>query len=105
MVILGRLKINSRYNNKNYKIKKENNMEINNNKLFESMEFDFENGCGIVESLKINKVNRKDWKKVLKGYRGWELKEMGENNKWDKEEMDKKSLEFLKKNKIKWNFY
>ena len=46
------------------------------NKLYESMEIDFENGCGIVESLKINKVNEKDWKKVLEGYKKWELKEM-----------------------------
>ena len=45
------------------------------NKLYESMEIDFENGCGIVESLKINKVNEKDWKKVLEGYKKWELKE------------------------------
>ena len=62
------------------------------NKLYESMESDFENGCGIVESLKINKVNERDWKKVL-AYRDWV-----------EEEMDKESLEFLKKNKIKWNF-
>ena len=67
-------------------------------------EIDFENGCGIVESLKINKVNEKDWKKVLEGYKKWELKEMGENSEWVEEEMDKESLVFLKKNKIKWNF-
>ena len=73
------------------------------NKLYESMEIDFENGCGIVESLKINKVNEKDWKKVLEGYKKWELKEMGENSEWVEEEMDKESVEFLKKNKIKWN--
>ena len=48
------------------------------NKLYENMESDFENGCGIVESLKINKVNERDWKKVLEGYRKWELKEMDE---------------------------
>ena len=74
------------------------------NKLYESMEIDFENGCGIVESLKINKVNEKDWKRVLEGYKKWELKEMGENSEWVEEEMDKESVEFLKKNKIKWNF-
>ena len=71
--------------------------------LKEGLEIDFENGCGIVESLKINKVNEKDWKKVLEGYKKWELKEMGENSEWVEEEMDKESLEFLKKNKIKWN--
>ena len=74
------------------------------NKLYENMEIDFENGCGIVESLKINKVNERDWKKVLEGYKKWELEEMGENSEWVEEEMDKESLEFLKKNKIKWNF-
>ena len=56
------------------------------------MEIDFENGCGIVESLKINKVNERDWKKVLEGYKKWELKEMGENSEWVEEEMDKEGL-------------
>ena len=38
--------------------------------LYESMEYDFENGAGIIDSLKrINKVPKKDWVKVLKGFK------------------------------------
>ena len=37
-----------------------------NNKLYESMEYDFENGADIIDSLRrINKVPKKDWVKVL----------------------------------------
>ena len=61
-------------------------------KLYESMEIDFENGCSIVESLKINKVDKKDWKRVVEGYKKWELEEMGENSERVEEEMDKESL-------------
>ena len=55
------------------------------NKLYESMEIDFENGCGIVESLKINKVNERDWKSYgWKGYKKvWEYV-LGKVNKIDK---------------------
>ena len=72
--------------------------------LLENMEVHFENGCGIIESLKLCNVDEKDWKKVLELYKKWEVKELGYSNEWVEEEMDKESLEFLKKNKIKWNF-
>lgn len=72
--------------------------------LLENMEVHFENGCGIVESLKLCNVDKKDWKKILELYKKWEVKELGYSNEWVEEEMDKESLEFLKKNKIKWNF-
>ena len=73
--------------------------------LYESMEYDFENGAGIIDSLKrINKVPKKDWVKVLEGFKEWELRTGGENSEWDKDEMDKESVEFIEKNKIKWNW-
>jgi hypothetical protein len=72
--------------------------------LLENMEVDFENGCGIVESLKLNDVEEKDWKEILEVYKKWEVKELGDSKEWDKEEMDKESVEFIVKNKIKWNW-
>ena len=40
------------------------------NKLYESMEYDFENGADIIDSLRrINKVPKKDWVKVLEGFK------------------------------------
>ena len=45
-----------------------------------------------------------DWVKVLEGFKEWELRTGGENSEWVEEEMDKESVEFLKKNKIKWNW-
>ena len=76
-----------------------------NNKLYESLEYDFENGADIIDSLRrINKVPKKDWVKVLEGFKKWELRELGENSEWDKDEMDKESVEFIEKNKIKWNW-
>ena len=72
--------------------------------LLENMEVHFENGCGIIESLKLCNVDKKDWKKILEVYKKWEVKELGYSNEWDKEEMDKESVEFLEKNKIKWNW-
>ena len=71
--------------------------------LLENMEVHFENGCGIIESLKLCNVDKKDWKKILEVYKKWEVKELGYSNEWDKEEMDKESVEFLEKNKIKWS--
>ena len=35
-------------------------------------------------------MNEKDWKKVLEGYKKWELKEMGENSEWADTIHDKK---------------
>ena len=72
--------------------------------LLENMEVHFENGCGIIESLKLCNVDEKDWKKVLELYKKWEVRELGYSNEWDREEMDEESLEFLKKNKVKWNW-
>jgi hypothetical protein len=37
-------------------------------------------------------------------YKKWEVKELGDSKEWDKEEMDKESVEFIVKNKIKWNW-
>ena len=43
--------------------------------LYESMEYDFENGADIIDSLRrINKVPKKDWVKVLEGFKEWELR-------------------------------
>ena len=51
--------------------------------LYESMEYDFENGADIIDSLRrINKVPKKDWVKVLEGFKEWELRELGENSEW-----------------------
>ena len=72
--------------------------------LLERIEVDLENGCGIVESLKLNDVEEKDWKKVLEVYKKWEVKELEYSKEWDKEEMEKEDVEFLRKNKIKWNW-
>ena len=73
--------------------------------LYESMEYDFENGADIIDSLRrINKVPKKDWVKVLEGFKKWELRELGENSEWDKDCLDKESIEFIEKNKIKWNW-
>ena len=72
--------------------------------LLENMEVHFENGCGIIESLKLCNVDEKDWKKVLELYKKWEVRELGYSNEWDREEMDEERLEFLKKNKVKWNW-
>ena len=86
-------------------------MKINNSKLkkdkdmlLENMEVDFENGCGIIESLKLNDVDEKDWKGVLEVYKKWEVKELEYSKEWDREEMNKEDVEFLEKNKIKWNW-
>ena len=77
----------------------------NKNKLYESLEIDFENGAGIIDSLKrINKVPKKDWVKVLNGFKRWELNELGENMEWDKGEMEEVDVKFIEKNKIKWNW-
>ena len=38
------------------------------------MEYDFENGADIIDSLRrINKVPKKDWVKVLEGFKEWEF--------------------------------
>ena len=59
----------------------------------------------IIDSLRrINKVPKKDWVKVLEGFKEWELRELGENSEWDKDCLDKESIEFIEKNKIKWNW-
>lgn len=77
----------------------------NNNKLYESLEIDFENGAGIIDSLKrINKVPKKDWVKVLNGFKRWELNELGENMEWDRDEMEEVDVKFIEKNNIKWNW-
>ena len=62
-------------------------------------------GTDIIDSLRrINKVPKKDWVKVLEEFKKWELRELGENSEWDKECLDKESIEFIEKNKIKWNW-
>ena len=77
----------------------------NKNKLYESLEIDFENGAGIIDSLKrINNVPKKDWVKVLNGFKRWELSELGENMEWDRDEMEEVDVKFIEKNKIKWNW-
>ena len=76
--------------NKGLKVNRGEDMDS----LYESMEYDFENGADIIDSLRrINKVPKKDWVKVFKGYRDWE-----------KDCLDKESIEFIEKNKIKWNW-
>ena len=88
-------------NNKGLKVNRGEDMDS----LYESMEYDFENGADIIDSLRrINKVPKKDWVKVLKGFKEWELRELGENSEWDKDCLDKESIEFIEKNKIKWNW-
>ena len=72
--------------------------------LLENIEVDLENGCGIVESLKLNDVEEKDWKEILEVYKKWEVKELEYSKEWDREEMEKEDVEFLEKNKIKWNW-
>ena len=80
-------------------------MKINKSKLYLSMEIDFENGCGIIDSLeRINKVPKKEWKKVLEDYKKWELKKFGENAEWCEEELEERDVKFIKENKIKWNW-
>ena len=87
--------------NKGLKVNRGEDMDS----LYESMEYDFENGAGIIDRLKrINKVPKKDWVKVLEGFKKWELRELGENSEWDKDCLDKESIEFIEKNKIKWNW-
>ena len=44
------------------------------------------------------------WVKVLEGFKKWELRELGENSEWDKDCLDKESIEFIEKNKTKWNW-
>ena len=39
--------------------------------LLENLEVHFENGCGIIESLKLCNVDKKDWKVFSKYFRGW----------------------------------
>ena len=88
-------------NNKGLKVNRGEDMDS----LYESMEYDFENGADIIDSLRrINKVPKKDWVKVLEGFKKWELRELGENSEWDKDCLDKESIEFIEKNKIKWNW-
>jgi len=78
-------------------------MKINNNKLMERLQTDFENAAGVLDSLgRINKVPATEWVDVLKKYVKWEQKEMGENMEWDAMEMDKEDVQFIKKNNIKW---
>ena len=72
--------------------------------LLENIEVDLENGCGIVESLKLNDVEEKDWKKILEVYKKWEVAELGDSKECDKGEMKKEDVEFIKKNNIKWNW-
>jgi len=80
-------------------------MKINNNKLMERLQTDFENAAGVLDSLgRINKVPATEWVDVLKKYVKWEQKEMGENMEWDAMEMDKEDVQFIKKNNIKWNW-
>jgi len=87
--------------NKGLKVNRGEDMDS----LYESMEYDFENGADIIDSLRrINKVPKKDWVKVLEGFKKWELRELGENSEWDKDCLDKESIEFIEKNKIKWNW-
>jgi len=88
-------------NNKGLKVNRGEDMDS----LYESMEYDFENGADIIDSLRrINKVPKKDWVKVLEGFKEWELRELGENSEWDKDCLDKESVKFIEKNKIKWNW-
>ena len=78
-------------------------MKINNNKLMERLQSNFENAAGVLDSLgRINKVPATEWVDVLKKYVKWEQKEMGENMEWDAMEMDKEDVQFIKKNNIKW---
>ena len=87
--------------NKGLKVNRGEDMDS----LYESMEYDFECGADIIDSLRrINKVPKKDWVKVLEGFKKWELRELGENSEWDKDCLDKESIEFIEKNKIKWNW-
>ena len=87
--------------NKGLKVNRGEDMDS----LYESMEYDFENGADIIDSLRrINKVPKKDWVKVLEGFKKWELRELGENSEWDKDCLDKESVKFIEKNKIKWNW-
>ena len=80
-------------------------MKINNNKLMESLQIDFENAAGVLDSLgRINKVPETEWVETLKEYVKWEKKEFGENMEWDAMEMEKEDVEFIKKNNIKWNW-
>ena len=80
-------------------------MKINNNKLMESVQIDFENAAGVLDSLgRINKVPETEWVETLKEYVKWEKKEFGENMEWDAMEMEKEDVEFIKTNKIKWNW-
>ena len=80
-------------------------MKINNNKLMESLQIDFENAAGVLDSLgRINKVPETEWVETLKEYVKWEKKEFGENMEWDAMEMEKEDVEFIKTNKIKWNW-
>ena len=72
--------------------------------LLENIEVDLENGCGIVESLKLNDVEEKDWKKILEVYKKWEVAELGDSKEWDKGEMDVESVNFIVTNNIKWNW-
>ena len=44
-------------------------------------------------SRSIGVSTKKDWVKVLEGFKKWELRELGENSEWDKDEMDKESVE------------
>jgi hypothetical protein len=78
-------------------------MKINNNKLMESLQTDFENAASVLDSLgRINKVPEAKWVDVLKEYVKWEKREMGENMEWDEMEMEKEDVQFIKTNNIKW---
>ena len=80
-------------------------MKINNNKLMESLQIDFENAASVLDSLgRINKVPETKWVETLKEYVKWEKKVFGENMEWDAMEMEKEDVEFIKKNNIKWNW-
>ena len=75
------------------------------NKLYSKLQSDFENAAGILDSLRrIHKIPEKYWVSILKGYKAWENKSMGENAEWDEMEMEKEDVEFIKNNNIPWKW-
>tara|TARA_R100001244_G_scaffold84564_1_gene65030 strand:- start:412 stop:636 length:225 start_codon:yes stop_codon:yes gene_type:complete len=71
-------------------------MKENKNKLFRSIEVDLENGCGYVESLKMNGVEEKNYKEVLIGLKKWEVEEFGESMEDDLGEFEECDVKLLK---------
>lgn len=65
-------------------------------KLFKSIEYDLENGCGYVESFKMNGVEEKDYKEVLIGLKRWEVEVFGEEMEDCLEEFEECDVKLLK---------